>query len=205
MRPPRGRGFGRGGDRGGRGGGFAGRGGGRGFGGRGGGGYYDQGPPAEVVEAGLFQHPCEGEAVCKLTNSMVPYFNAPIFLENKTQVGKVDEIFGQINSVYFTVKMGDGIVATSYSKGDKFFIDPQKLLPLERFLPTTKAAGGARGGRGGGGGRGRGGFSGRGGGRGGGRGRGGGGFGGRGGGGRGGFGGRGGGGGRGGFRGRGRG
>eukprot|EP00887_Chlorella_sp_A99_P001573 scaffold8.g1573.t1 len=154
----------------------------------------------QVVEAGLFQHPCEGEAVCKLTNSMVPYFNAPIFLENKTQVGKVDEIFGQINSV-----MGDGIVATSYSKGDKFFIDPQKLLPLERFLPTTKAAGGARGGRGGGGGRGRGGFSGRGGGRGGGRGRGGGGFGGRGGGGRGGFGGRGGGGGRGGFRGRGRG
>jgi hypothetical protein len=29
----------------------------------------------------------------------IPYFNAPIFLENKTQVGKVDEILGQINSV----------------------------------------------------------------------------------------------------------
>jgi hypothetical protein len=25
----------------------------------------------------------------------------------------------------FTVKMSDGVVATSYSKGDKFFIDPQ--------------------------------------------------------------------------------
>jgi len=24
----------------------------------------------------------------------VPYFNGPIFLENKTQVGKVEEIFG---------------------------------------------------------------------------------------------------------------
>ncbi len=130
----------------------------------------------------------------------IPYFNAPIFLENKTQVGKVDEILGQINCVvsgggrvavvacceqpqaqlwrsgsdvgqllwrpllqraghtaaatcggdcspaaiclhvlpvnhlplplsivlqYFTVKMSDGVVATSYSKGDKFFIDPQ--------------------------------------------------------------------------------
>lgn len=26
---------------------------------------------------------------------------------------------------YFTVKMSDGVQATSYSKGDKFFIDPQ--------------------------------------------------------------------------------
>ena len=31
----------------------------------------DYGPPAEVVEAGIFQHPCEGEAVCKLTNEKV--------------------------------------------------------------------------------------------------------------------------------------
>lgn len=207
MRPPRGRGgFGRG-DRGGR----AGFGGGRGFGGGGrfgGGGGYDQGPPAEVVEVGLFQHPCEGEAVCKLTNSMIPYFNAPIFLENKTQVGKVEEVLGPINSVYFTIKMSDGVVATSYSAGDKFYIDPAKLLPLDRFLPKPKGAGGGRGGgrggRGGGRGGARGGFGGRGGGFGG---RGGGGFGGRGGfsGGRGGFGARGGGGrGGGSFRGRGR-
>ena len=29
----------------------------------------------------------------------IPYFNAPIFLENKAQVGKVEEILGQINDV----------------------------------------------------------------------------------------------------------
>ena len=74
MRPPRGRGFG--GRDGGRGGRDGGRGGGRGFGGRGGGrgggGYgYDQGPPESVTEAGTFSHPCEGEAVCKLTNEKV--------------------------------------------------------------------------------------------------------------------------------------
>lgn len=34
--------------------------------------------------------------------------------------------------------MMEGIVATSYSSGDKFFIDPAKLLPLERFLPQPK-------------------------------------------------------------------
>lgn len=127
--------------------------------------------------------------------SQVPFFNAPIYLANKTPIGKVEEIFGSIASPYFTVKMGDGVAAASYTSGDKFFIDPAKLLPMERFLPGAKGSGG-----GGGGGRG-----GRGGARGGGRGGGRGGFGGRGGGGRGfspggrggGFGGRGGGGGRG--------
>jgi len=28
----------------------------------------------------------------------VPYFNAPIFLQNKTQVGKIEEIFGSITT-----------------------------------------------------------------------------------------------------------
>lgn len=51
---------------------------------------------------GDFVHACEGEAVCKLTHEKVPYFNGPIFLENKTQVGKVEEIFGPINKAVRT-------------------------------------------------------------------------------------------------------
>lgn len=39
---------------------------------------------------------------------------------------------------YFSVKMMEGVVATSYSAGDKFYIDPRKLLPLARFLPQPK-------------------------------------------------------------------
>ncbi|KAL0027087.1 hypothetical protein WJX79_004600 [Trebouxia sp. C0005] len=150
--------------------------GGRGGGGfRGGGrGFQDYGPPSEVTEAGIFEHPCEGEAVCKLSIDKVPYFNAPIFLQNKTQIGRIEEIFGGITNTYFTIKMQDGVVATSYANGDKFYIDPMKLLPLDRFLPKPKGSsagitkggrGGARGGRGSRGGRG--GFAGRGGGRGG--------------------------------------
>lgn len=38
----------------------------------------------------------------------------------------------------FSIKMMEGIVATSYAPGDKFFIDPSKLLPLARFLPQPK-------------------------------------------------------------------
>ena len=46
--------------------------------------------------------------LCVSTNPKIPYFNAPIYLENKTQIGKVDEILGPINQVMFTVKVGRG-------------------------------------------------------------------------------------------------
>ncbi|KAK0101496.1 H/ACA snoRNP pseudouridylase subunit [Cadophora gregata] len=156
---PRGRGtganFGGGGGRGG--GGFGGR------GGRGGFGQRDNGPPDTVQEIGAFQHACEGEMVCESTNTKIPYFNAPIYLQNKltattTQIGRVEEILGPINHVYFSVKVSEGIQASSFKSGDKFFIGGDKLLPLEKFLPKPKPppgtakpkrAGGARGGRGG--------------------------------------------------------
>ena len=70
-----------------------------------------------------------------------------------------------MNQVYFTVKPTEGIVATSFKKGDKVYIGGDKLLPLERFLPKPKSApvkrpGGRGAGRGGADrGRGRGGFS----------------------------------------------
>lgn len=130
-----------------------------------------------AVEMGKFLHACEGEIVCQSINTKIPYFNAPIYLENKvcpsqfpappksrtnqlqSVVGKVDEILGPMNQVFFTVKPQDGIVATSFKEGDKFYIGGDKLLPLERFLPKPKIVGpkgpksaggrgGSRGGRG---------------------------------------------------------
>ncbi|KAF9050789.1 Gar1-domain-containing protein [Hymenopellis radicata] len=110
---------------------------------------------------GTFVHACEDEMVCSSTSpDKVPYFNAPIYLQNKSVIGKVDEILGPINEVYFSVKMEGGIVASSFKKGDKVYIGDDKLLPIERFLPKPKVAGGVtkrgRGGRGAPGGRGRG-------------------------------------------------
>ncbi len=149
---------------GGGGGGFRGRGGGGGFGG---GGYQqrDFGPPETVVEMGKFLHACEGCMVVASSNVKIPHFNAQIFLENKTAVGKVDEILGPLNQVYFTIKPSEGIQAVSFKAGDKFYISGDKLLPLERFLPRPKpppgteskvkkkpggGSGGGFGGRGGG-------------------------------------------------------
>lgn len=164
----RGRGSGGGGGSGGRGasrgGSFGGRGGrGGSGGGRGGygrsGGYEEQLSPDQIQlqPMGSFMHACEGDMICKSINEKIPYFNAPVYLQNKTQIGKVDEILGPINQVYFTVKVTEGVMATSFKSDDKVYIGSDKLLPLERFLPKPKApktargpkTGATRGGRGG--------------------------------------------------------
>ncbi|PYH84140.1 Gar1-domain-containing protein [Aspergillus uvarum CBS 121591] len=112
------------------------------FGGRGGRGGFQQpvGPPAQVLEMGTVMHACEGEMVCESINPKIPYFNAPIYLENKTPIGKVDEVLGPINQVYFTVKPQEGIVATSFKAGDKVYIGGDKLLPLEKYVPSQAQA-----------------------------------------------------------------
>ncbi|KAJ3343252.1 S-methyl-5-thioribose-1-phosphate isomerase [Gonapodya sp. JEL0774] len=99
-----------------------------------------EGPPDEVLEMGTFMHACENQMVCRSTNVRIPYFNAPIYLENKTQIGKVDEILGPLNEVYFSVSVNEGFPATSFKQGDKVFIGSDKLLPIERFLPKPKGA-----------------------------------------------------------------
>jgi len=127
--------------------------------------------PQELQALGLVVHPCESDIVCLSTNTKIPYFNAPVYLGNnsKSSIGRVDEILGPINQVYFTIKVSEGIVASSLKKDTEVYIGSDKLLPLERFLPKPKApkgpkvkksTGGSssfsgrgfRGGRGGGGG-----------------------------------------------------
>ena len=98
---------------------------------------------ALMVEIGAFRHSVESEMLCALTEpTRIPYFNAPIYLENKTQIGKIDEILGPINEVYFTVKMDGGMNASSFKAEDKVYIGGDKLLPIERFLPKPKVPGG---------------------------------------------------------------
>ena len=99
-------------------------------------------PSTPLAEMGSFIHAVEDEMLCSsLMSDKVPYFNAPIYLQNKSVIGKVDEILGPINEVYFSIKMGEGMVASSFKKGDKVYIGGDKLLPIERFLPKPKVAG----------------------------------------------------------------
>lgn len=57
---------------------------------------FDSGPPDTIQEFGCYIHPCQSQLVIKSNIEQVPYFNAPVYLENKEQIGKVDEIFGPI-------------------------------------------------------------------------------------------------------------
>lgn len=126
-----GRGFG--GGRGGRGGGRGGFGGGRGGGNR----SFDQGPPEQVtwisiklnsnltcsffqvIPLGFFDYTVQDDLVCKVEIEDVPFFNAPIYLENKEQVGKIDEIFGNIRDYSVTIRLGENMKAGSFKKNQK--------------------------------------------------------------------------------------
>lgn len=51
-----------------------------------------------TTEVGEIMHACQEELVCKCTlNEQVPYFNGRIFVENKQEIGKIDEILGPIH------------------------------------------------------------------------------------------------------------
>ncbi|CAG9861737.1 unnamed protein product [Phyllotreta striolata] len=95
---------------GGRGGGFRGGGGGRGF---------DQGPPERVIPLGYYEKSVQDDLVCKVEIEDVPYFNAPIYLENKQQIGKIDEIFGNIRDYWVSIKLGDDMRAGSFQANQK--------------------------------------------------------------------------------------
>ena len=73
-------------------------------------------PRLYSAEVGEFLHPCESEMLCKTTIDKIPYFNAPIYLENKQKIGKVEEVLGPVSDVYFTVKLDDGMNAESFEK-----------------------------------------------------------------------------------------
>lgn len=138
-----------------------------------------------MIPLGIMDYPCQDDLVCKVQIDDVPYFNAPIFLENKEQIGKIDEIFGTLRDYSVTIKLGDNLKASSFTRLQKvsvldgrrcpkddrevmervfflcviqLFIDPAKLLPISRFLPKPPAPKGPkRKGPGGGGDGGRGG------------------------------------------------
>lgn len=59
--------------------------------------------------------------VAKVDIEQVPYFNAPIYTENKQQIGKIDEIFGNIRDYYVSIKLTENIKASSFEKDTKVY------------------------------------------------------------------------------------
>lgn len=73
----------------------------------------------QIIPLGNFKWTCESDIVVKPVVEDVPFFNAAIFLEDKNQIGKIDEIFGNIRDYYVTVKLTENVSAKSFEKNQQ--------------------------------------------------------------------------------------
>lgn len=80
---------------------------------------FDQGPPDQVTNLCHFVWTVQDDLVAKADIEDLPYFNAPIYTENKQQIGKIDEIFGNIRDYYVSIKLSDNMKASSFEKNTK--------------------------------------------------------------------------------------
>ena len=78
-----------------------------------------------MIGLGNMSHTCQDDLVVKVSQTDVPYFNAPIYLENKQQIGKIDEIFGTLRDYYVSVKLSDDVKAKSFNKGQEHTVTIQ--------------------------------------------------------------------------------
>lgn len=70
-----------------------------------------------------------------------PKFNRGIYLENKSKVGTVDEIFGPVSDFYFSVKPAEGVNPSSFKSNQVLYINPEDLLQVDRLTQKTKPSG----------------------------------------------------------------
>lgn len=73
----------------------------------------------QVIPLGSYLYPAQDDLVVKVEIEDVPYFNAPIYLENKEQIGKIDEIFGNIRDYFVSVKLSDDVKVKSFKAQQK--------------------------------------------------------------------------------------
>lgn len=76
----------------------------------------------QVIPLGSYLYPAQDDLVVKAEIEDVPYFNAPIYLDNKEQIGKIDEIFGTIRDYYVSVKLTEDIKVKSFKRNQKVSI-----------------------------------------------------------------------------------
>ena len=105
----------------------------------------------EIVSFGKFLHVAEKTLVFKATSTtQYPAFNAQVFDEKKNELGKIGEVFGQLNDPLFTVEPIKGVSETMFKVDDPIYIYSDKLFSTERLInpPAPVKIGGAQRGRG---------------------------------------------------------
>lgn len=89
-----------------------------------------------MIPLGSYLYPAQDDLVVKVEIEDVPYFNAPIYLENKQQIGKIDEIFGNIRDYYVSVKLSDDIKVKFFEPNQKVSIKTYNFFQPYFFSHT---------------------------------------------------------------------
>ena len=128
----------------------------------------------QTQECGIYDSICNGTPIFKLCTSdnVVPLTQTFLYDSNNNKLGKIKDVFGPLDNVYFQMEPNEGVLQ-SIKAGTKVYAPVNRCKPqafyLEDQQPKRGGGGGGRGGgRGGRGGRGGGGRGGGAGGRGGG-------------------------------------
>merc|ERR1711957_56401 len=101
------------------------------------GGGYSQGPPAYVQEVADFSHVCEDQVIAFINQPKVPLLARSIYTKDKVLVGKVEDVFGNMDTPGICVipDKQSGVQCSSFKAGDKFYADPEQLRDTKFFLP----------------------------------------------------------------------
>ncbi|KAI5165863.1 H/ACA ribonucleoprotein complex subunit 1 [Nematocida sp. AWRm78] len=103
--------------------------------------------PANFIKLGEFSHTIKNTnmIVIKLTEDIIPYFNAGIYGEGDRKIADIHEIFGKFDKhVYASIVIDGKLDISNYKAGSVFRADKFKCLSFDRVkganTHTPKAA-----------------------------------------------------------------
>ena len=75
-----------------------------------------------MVPVATYEQTVEGLMCCFTLDKKVPLLMRSIYMENKTLIGKVDDVFGPVTKPGIAIKPADGVKGESFQKGDKVIL-----------------------------------------------------------------------------------
>ncbi|KAI5180260.1 H/ACA ribonucleoprotein complex subunit 1 [Nematocida sp. AWRm80] len=99
--------------------------------------------PENFIKIGEVAHPVQNTnlLVVKLTEEVVPYFNASIYGEGNKKIADVHEVFGQMNDYAFcSIKLDEKLNTDSYPAGSIIRADKFRCIDFDRVKGASKLA-----------------------------------------------------------------
>lgn len=104
----------------------------------------DEDVPDELVVAGSFLLSFEEDTMVFQTQmpNRVPFFNAALYSAppDIRKLGTVEDVYGPIHSIFFTLKCDVGVLPASFPAGFQAYIAPTSTMPLSQVWANTKQA-----------------------------------------------------------------